>query len=76
MNLLLNSLGENIRGEWIFKDKNTGGERARLVKHFLISIVEQEEVSVVSRKNMDGGIKYKLNESQERIRNLESKKEC
>ena len=33
--LLMNTLGisieieENVKGEWIFKDKNIGGERAR-----------------------------------------------
>ena len=54
---------ENVKGEWIFKDKNTGGERARLVHHFLISIREQEQVAVVSKKNQKGGVKYKLNKS-------------
>ena len=68
-NLLMNTLEigieieENMKREWIFKDKNTGGERTRLVHHFLVSIVEQKQVVVVSKKNQERGVKYKLNES-------------
>ena len=41
---------ENVKGEWIFKDKNTGKKRTKLVCHFLISIIEQKQVEL--RQNL------------------------
>ena len=68
----MNTLGariaveKNARGEWIFKGKNIKGERASLVKYFLISIVVQGEITVISRRNQERRVKYKLNKSWEK----------
>ena len=77
-NLLMNTLGidieieENVKGEWIFKVKNTGGrgqEQVAVVSKknqeqvAVVSKKNQEQVAVVSKKNQEGGVKYKLNES-------------